>query len=307
MWKIIAIILMIAVVIFIVRKGLSKIPAVMDNYTDKVKTGGEIEKKYLKNGSYNVSYHEDALLQDFKKFDIYYPTELQKEDRKWPVIVLCNGTGMPLSKYSAVARHYASWGFIVIGTEEEYSWNAFGAEMSIRYLERMNENKQVGDRESIFFKKVDLDNVGIVGHSQGGVGVINAATNTENADIYKTAVALSPTNAELAHTLFWDYDAEKVSIPIMLISAAGDGDKVVVTDEQLNEIYDEIPSDKVKVRRKDVVHGQTLYSEDGYVTAWFMWQLQGDEDAAKAFTGDSPEIMSNDLYQDKQISIGEEK
>lgn len=32
-----------------------------------------------------------------------------------------------MSKYPAVANHYSSWGFIVIGTEEMYSWNAFGA------------------------------------------------------------------------------------------------------------------------------------------------------------------------------------
>ena len=43
-----------------------------------------------------------------------------------------------------------------------------------------------------------------------------------------------------------------------------------------------------------------LYCADGYVTAWFMWQLQGDEYAAGAFTGDEPEIMKNRLYQDQK-------
>lgn len=46
-----------------------------------------------------------------------------------------------------------------------------------------------------------------------------------------------------------------------------------------------------------------LYKAQGYVTAWFMWQLQGDEEAAKAFIGEDPEIMSNKLYQDQQINI----
>lgn len=48
------------------------------------------------------------------------------------VIVMCNGSGTPMSQYPAVAKHMASWGFIVIGTEENYSWNAFGAEMCLR-------------------------------------------------------------------------------------------------------------------------------------------------------------------------------
>lgn len=273
------------------------------NYQRTVKTGGPIEAKYMANGPYSVEKKEEPLLQEFKKFTIYYPEELKTANKKYPVIVLCNGSGTPLSHYPAVARHYASWGFIVIGTEENYSWNGFGAEMSIRYLERMNSNQQVGDKDSLFYGKVDFDNVGVVGHSQGGAGVINTVTNTEHKDIYKTAVALSPANKELSHNLMWDYDATKVNIPIFLISGAGGGDDWVITGDQLKDIYQDIPSDKVMMRRKDTVHNEMLYSANGYVTAWFMWMLQGDSQAAKAFTGSSPEILNNDLYQDHQISL----
>ncbi|MCD8022494.1 MAG: alpha/beta hydrolase, partial [Lachnospiraceae bacterium] len=56
-------------------------------------------------------------------------------------------------------------------------------------------------------------------------------------------------------------------------------------------------------RRCDTAHGLTGVSEDGYVIAWFMWQLQGDEAAAKAFVGEDAELLSNDLYQDVQIDI----
>ena len=41
------------------------------------------------------------------------------------------------------------------------------------------------------------------------------------------------------------------------------------------------------------------------MTAWFMWQLQKDTEAAKAFIGEAPELLSNSLYQDQKISIGE--
>ena len=34
-----------------------------------------------------------------------------------------------------------------------------------------------------------------------------------------------------------------------------------------------------------------------------MWQLQGDEEAAKAFVGGDAEIMNNELYQDQHINI----
>lgn len=302
--KIIGIILLAAVVLcFAVLKILGSRPAAPKDYQKKVQTGGAIEAKYMANGACEVSKHEDACLLEFGKFIVYYPKELENSNKKYPVIVLCNGSGTPLSKYPAVAQHYASWGFVVIGTEEKNAWNAFGAEMSLRYLERMNENEQIEDKQSIFYQKIDFDNVGIVGHSQGGVGVINAITDTKHSSTYKTVVALSPTNKELAHNLFWDYDATKIKIPIMLISGAGGGDDWVVTGEQLQAIYDDIPSQKVAVRRADTPHGEVLYSPDGYVMAWFMWQLQGDEEAGKAFTGDSPEIMNNPLYQDQMADI----
>ena len=32
-----------------------------------------------------------------------------------------------------------------------------------------------------------------------------------------------------------------------------------------------------------------LYIADGYTTAWFMWHLQGDEDASKAVVGNDAE------------------
>lgn len=298
------VILAIIVMVAAALRFLSSRPAAPKDYRQTAQTGGEIEARYMENGPYAVSVHEDAALLNFDKFTVYYPSELETADRRYPVIVLCNGSGVPLSKYPAVAEHYASWGFIAVGTEELHAWNAFGAEMSLRYLERWNENAQIEDTKSIFYQKVDFENVGVVGHSQGGVGVINAITDTRHKDMYKTAVSLSPTNKELAHNLFWDYDASLIDVPILLLSGAGGGDDWVVTGEQLRSICDDVGSDKCMARRRNTAHGEMLYTADGYVTAWFMWQLQDDGYAAQAFTGDAPELLSNPLYQDQLIHIG---
>ena len=303
--KIIGLVLLAIIVIgIIILKVLGSRPAAPTDYQTTVQTGGDIEKKYMKNGDYEVSIKENAVLQQFGKFIVYYPTELETTDKKYPVIVMCNGSGTPMSKYPAVAKHMASWGFIVIGTEENYSWNAYGAEMCLRYLERWDDNEKIEDTISVFYQKVDFDNVGIVGHSQGGVGVINAITDTAHKDVYKAAVSLSPTNKELAHNLLWDYDASLINIPIMLISGEGGGDDWVVTGEQLQAIYDDIHSDKLMARRLNTAHNEVLYTANGYVTAWFMWQLQNDEEAAKAFIGENAEIMNNKMYQDQRSDLG---
>lgn len=302
--KIIGIIVLILIVgISILLKFLGSRPVVPANYTQDTETGGPIEAKYTATGSHEVSTYEEPVLQGFSKYTIDYPTELETTDEKYPVIVVCNGSGTPISKYLSIPEHFASWGFIVIGTEEEYDWSGFSAEMCIRHLQKLNDSESIGENKNIFYQKVDFDNVGIVGHSQGGVGVLNAITAQKHADIYKTAVSLSPTNKELAHNLEWDYDAALVDTPILLIVGAGGGDDWVITGEQLQSIYSDIDRNKVMLRRKDTPHNETLYAANGYVTAWFIWHLQDDDEAAKAFAGDNAEIYMNGLYQDQHANL----
>ncbi|MFV0479410.1 MAG: chlorophyllase/cutinase-like alpha/beta fold protein [Anaerorhabdus sp.] len=295
-------VLVLVVVIVVFFAYLSALPAVPKNYINKVETGGDIEAKYLRMGNYEVSYIENGAMQSYEKYEIWYPSEINESNKKYPVVVFVNGTGVVASKYKVLFEHLASYGFIAIGTEEKYAWNGFSAEMCIRTLLKLNENKEVdGYPGNPFYNRIDMDNIGIVGHSQGGVGVINAITDTRHSDIYKTAVLLSPTNEELATALDWDYDASKVSVPILLLSSTGAGDEeLVVNLEGLRSIYNHIPAttEKMMVRRNDADHGDMLYFSDGYVTAWLMWKLQGDEEAAKAFIGDSAEIENNKNYQD---------
>ena len=103
--------------------------------------------------------------------------------------------------------------------------------------------------------------------------------------------------------MFWDYDASLIDIPILMLAGEGGGDDWVVTGEQLQAIYDDISSKKMMARRIDTAHNEVLYMPDGYITAWFMWQLQGDQEAAKAFIGSEAEIFENPLYQDQQTNI----
>ena len=185
-----------------------------------------------------------------------------------------------------------------------FAWNGFASDMSIYHLHILDKTPVNSDgSNNVLYQRIDWDNVGIVGHSQGGAGVINAITRQAYKDTYKTAIALSPVNKDALYKFEWDYDATLIDIPILLIAGAGGGDDYVVTLEQLEDIYDDISAPKAMARRKDTAHGEVLYMPDGYVTAWLMWQLQADEEAAKAFIGDNPDILSNDLYQDIQFDL----
>ncbi|MGQ4681503.1 chlorophyllase/cutinase-like alpha/beta fold protein [Paenibacillus polymyxa] len=295
------IIFIIAVLIAALLIYLANNPAVPNNYTETVKTGGELEAKYIAMGEHEVSYFESAAMMSFKKYEIFFPADISEMNRSLPVVVFVNGTGITGSKYQALQKHLASWGFITIATEEEYAWNGFSAEMSVRYLELLNEYKdKINGGDNVFYKKIDLDHIGITGHSQGGIGVINAITDQKHSDIYKAAVMLSSAKTVMSEALQWTSDPTLIKAPTMIIGSTGNTDEQIAPLESLQKLYNDIPNNvtKVMARRNDADHGQMLYYADGYVTAWFMYYLNGDTEAGNAFFGVNAEILSNANLQD---------
>ena len=299
--KIIGIIALIPIVLIIILLVIiSFIPAVPNNYTKEVKTGGDIEAKYLAMGKYKVKSTKSKATELTKYNYVYYPEELENNNKKYPVVIVLNGTGVLPKKYKALFKHLTSWGFIVVGNDDPSTGFGKSADETIDYLKKAND-----DKNSILYRKIDMDNIGITGHSQGGAGVFTSISIMEHKDEYKTAVALSPTHEETAIAFGWNYDLTKVSIPTLIIAGTkGDFEtQAVIPIEKMIEMYNKISSSKVMMRRIDAEHGQMLYSADGYVTAWLMWQLQGNEEASKAFIGDNPEILKNELYQDQKIEL----
>lgn len=305
--KIIVIILAIIGAGSLLLKGCGKVfenmQSVPKNYTETVKTGGELEAKYLAMGEHEVSYYESYAMMSFEKYEIYYPSDIAEMDDPLPVVVFVNGSGTGGSKYQALQKHMASWGFISIATEEQHAWNGFSAEMCVRFLERLNGLEMFDNKENVFYGKIDANNVGITGHSQGGYGVVNAITAHDHAINYKAAVSLSSCPSTDDTNLMWTADPSNINAPSLIIGSTGNADSMLANMEGLQRFYDSILDDvtKVLMRRNDADHGEMLYYADGYVTAWFMYHLQGDEEAGKAFFGEGAEIRDNTLYQDVQV------
>ena len=270
------------------------------NYTETTETGGSIEKTYLAAGDHDVSFLRVKRDDSLKQILIFYPSDLPSTDAAYPVVVYSNGTGQKGSQYKNLYRHLASWGFIVLANDDPESWSGLPSEKTLSYLLDENENEN-----SIFYHKIDTENIGTYGHSQGGAAVFNTITVREHSSMYRTAVSLSPTNEELADALNWHYDPGMVSVPVLII-AGTEGEfetDVVIPFEQLEALYAKLNVPKAMARRSGAEHQNTASDADGYVTAWFMWQLQNDVEAAQAFTGTVPELLNNPLYQDQRIDL----
>lgn len=177
----------------------------------------------------------------------------------------------------------------MLGNEDSSTCTGASADATLVWLLEQN-----GDPDSVFYQKVDTDHIGISGHSQGGVGVFNAVNEQEHSDMYTCAVSISPTEWALACAIGMTYEPSKTDIPTMILAGA---ENDVISPEGAKVLFDAVASDKVVALKPGVNHGQMLYCADGYVTAWFMWQLQGDQDAAKVFIGENPEILDNAMYQ----------
>ena len=293
------------------------VPSVTADYYTQTQTGGEIEEIYTAMGEYDVDYAEypaqDLLIKQYK---IWYPSALAGEEgREWPIVVMANGTGVPASRYAPVFRHLASWGFVVIGNEMQNSWSGGASAGALDLLAELNE-----DPSSLFYHKLDLDNVGSAGHSQGAIGAINAVTTQPNGDSYKALYLASTPSSLYASTLEWAYDPALIDVPCFMTAGTGlldageagspevaeEAQEVSISplwsqEENYGLIPDSVP--KLRARRTGADHAEMLPWPDGYMTAWFMYWLQGDEAAGRAFFGPDAEIVQNPLWQDIEKNL----
>lgn len=302
-WKIVQIIGIILLVIVIVVAAMylyaDNAPVLGKNFTDSIKTGGDIEEHYLHTGGYETTHTTVSADAPIHKYTIYYPCELEENDKEYPMVLLVNGTGGKATKYKPLLEQLASWGFIVVGTQDKGTGTGETTIQALNYMLRENETQS-----SIFYGKIDVDNIGVTGHSQGGAATIRAITMYEESHYFKTAVPLSPVSELTAEqTTNYPYDCADINCPIFLLAGtSGEFEiDIVIPFEQMEKMYDKITVPKIMARRVDMTHDDMLYKAEGYVTAWFMWQLQGDENAARAFVGENPELLTNTMYQDQKI------
>lgn len=89
-------------------------------------------------------------------------SEMETSGRKYPLVIMVNGSGTPASRYEAVFDHLASLGFIVAGNEDSSSGTGQSAASTLDFILGLDV-----DVNSLFYGKIDTQNIGIAGHSQG--------------------------------------------------------------------------------------------------------------------------------------------
>ncbi len=306
--KIIGIVVLILIILLVILsiKGYieSQKPVYEDDYYKDFQSNEELETKYSKLGNYEVSYEEhESENSSIKKIRIWYPKELENNNQEYPMIIVVNASGVPAFRYEPFFKKLASWGFIVVGNEDGQTGTGETTSITLDYMLNIS-------NDSKLYNKIDKNNIGIIGYSQGGAGAIRAVTEFENGKNYKTIFTGSAAYPLLANNMGWNYDTSKIKISYFMTAGTGKSDDSgkdsskefggVAPLSSLIENYDKITDNVFKIRARSVgtEHEDMLVQTDSYMTAWMLYQLQNDKEASKIFVGDDAEILHNKKWQD---------
>ena len=277
---------------------------IVEGYYLNFKSDAPLEMKYSQPGDYTTAYTEfPSENESIGKIRVWYPAKLESGSKSWPMIMVVNASGTPAASYEPFFPRLASWGFIVVGNEDGQTGNGEAASLTLDFMLNMPAG-------SVLSGKIDYDRMGIIGYSQGGAGAICAVTNYENGARYKAMFTGSAAYPTLAKNMGWEYDVSKVTIPYFMAAGTGKSDDSGNDPEtsyggvsplsaliaNYDSITDEVP--KLRARAVGAEHEQMLMRSDGYMTAWMLYQLTGDEEAGTVFLGENAEILHNANWQD---------
>lgn len=222
--------------------------------------GGDSLAAYAEDGPFATTSQSGGF-----SCTIYRPVNLQDDH---PVILWGNGTGGTPSTYGSGLRHWASWGFVVAAANTS---NAGSGEEMLDCLDYL--------QGTSYADQLDFSNVGASGHSQGGGGTIMAARDNR---ITATA-PVQPYILGLGHETSSQYQQ---TAPMLLLSGSAD----TLAGPTLNQapVYRRVDVPVFWATLEGASHFEPVGDMGdfrGITTAWWLYQLTGDADAADLFTG----------------------
>jgi pimeloyl-ACP methyl ester carboxylesterase len=241
---------------------------------------------------YKVAGPWTVATADAPGYKLYYPADLGAGGVKHPIITWGNGTNAVPTQYPGLLNQLASWGFAVVASTD--TTTGTGSEMiaAAQYLIDRNT-----DSSSVFYGKLDVTKVGAVGHSQGAGGAVNTATKSGGLIDTVIPIALPAPIWVSSGDKFY---VDQLTCPVLFVSGAND--TLISPNSALQTYYGQVPGAAAKAQLKGADHNTIQGTGGGflgYVTAWLMYQLQGDTYARGAFAGTAPELNTNTNWQNQ--------
>jgi len=279
-------------VLFFVNSAFAQTPVSSTQATSRtVEDGGT--------GPYKALMLTEASLPTHT---VFRPKDMSaiNEKNKLPIIAWGNGAcaNSPWEHINFLSE-VSSYGFLVvaIGPMPREGERGRGSSTSSQLTDAINwAIAQNGDKNSPYYNKIDVTKIAVSGMSCGGLQTLETAPDPRvtTAVIYNSGIIGTPGGGMAGMPALTKDHLAKLHTPTLYVLG---GEKDIAYGNGMDD-YKRINHVPVFVANMDVGHGGTYSKPHGgefskVATAWYQWQLKGDKEAAKLFTGQQPGLSKD--------------
>lgn len=233
---------------------------------------------------------------------VFRPKELGvfNKSNKLPIIAWGNGAcaNSPWEHVNFLSE-VASYGFLVvaIGPMPLEGEKGSGKSTSSQLLDAITwAVAQNSDQKSPYYQKLDVTKVAVSGMSCGGLQTLEVAADPRVSTVVvcNSGIFNTPGNGRSAMPNLTKENLSKLHTPTLYMLG---GEKDIAYANGMND-YERINHVPVFMANMDVGHGGTYSQPHGgefakVATAWYQWQLKGDQAAGQLFTGEPAGLSKN--------------
>ena len=232
---------------------------------------------------------------DFEAHTVFAPQDLSSFGKKnlLPVLVWGNGacTNSPWEHYKFL-NEIASHGFLVIATghipmeEVPYNGPRSTSEQQLQSVDWAI--AQNADKESPFYGRIDVNAIAAAGMSCGGLQTLDNSADPrfKTLMIMNSGLFVNPMGAVPGMPMPEKDKLQNITVPVIYILG---GEEDIAYGNGMDDFF-RLKNVPAIAANFPVGHGGTYRQPHGGeftvpALAWLQWQLQGNEEAAKMFTG----------------------
>ena len=232
---------------------------------------------------------------DFEAHTVFAPQDLSAFGKKNPLPVLVWGNGACTNspwEHFKFLNEIASHGFLVIATghipmeEVPYNGPRSTSEQQLQSVDWAI--AQNADKESPFYGRIDINAIAAAGMSCGGLQTLDNSADPrfKTLMIMNSGLFINPAGAMPGMPMPEKEKLQNIKVPVIYILG---GEEDIAYGNGMDDFF-RLKNVPAVAANLPVGHGGTYRQPHGGeftvpALAWLQWQLQGNEEAAKMFTG----------------------
>lgn len=254
-------------------------------------------------GAYSAIMYTDSSLPTHT---VFRPKDLNALGKKTKLPIIAWGNGACANspwEHINFLSEVASHGFLVIaiGPMPQEGERGRGGSTSSQLIDAIDwAIAQNSDKSSVLFGKIDIAKVAVSGMSCGGLQTLETAPDPRvttavvcNSGIIGNLGGGMPGMPSLTKD-----HLSKLHTPVLYLLG---GESDIAYNNGMDD-FNRINHVPVFVANMDVGHGGTYSQPHGgefakVATAWYKWQLKGDKEAGRMFTGDPCQLSESTVWR----------